>query len=103
MLNEEALKQYGVSEWSADESFETPEEALSFLKICVKDNDPDLILKAIGIVARSRGIQNLSADTKISRQGLYKALSEKSNPEFKTVLKILTALNLKLAIQPINS
>lgn len=99
MLNEEALKQYGVSEWSADDSFNTPEEAFDFLKNCIKDNDGDLILSAIGIVARAYGIQKLSETTEISRQGLYKALSDKSNPGFKTVLKILDALNLKLAIK----
>ncbi len=100
MLNKEALEQYGVTEWKADDGFNTPEEALDFLKTCIADNDGDLILSAIGIVARAYGIQKLSETTEISRQGLYKALSDKSNPAFKTVLKVLDAMDLKLAILP---
>ena len=100
MLNKEALEQYGVTEWKADDSFNTPEEALDFLKTCIADNDGDLILSAIGIVARAYGIQKLSETTEISRQGLYKALSDKSNPAFKTILKVLDAMDLKLAILP---
>jgi len=62
-------------------------------------DDPTFIAKAIGDVARARGMSQTARDTGITREGLYKALSEEGNPSFATVLKVLSALGLRLHVE----
>lgn len=54
------------------------------------------IAAALGVVAKSRGIAQLAAETGLSRQALHKALSENGNPTLGTILKVLDALGLQL-------
>lgn len=63
------------------------------------DEDPAYIIQALGIIARAKNMSRLARDTGLSREGLYKALSEEGNPTFATVTKIAKALGLKIRIQ----
>jgi len=62
-------------------------------------DDPTFVAKAIGDVARARGMSQIARDAGITREGLYKALSEEGNPSFGTVLKVLSALGLRLHVE----
>jgi probable addiction module antidote protein len=62
-------------------------------------DDPTFVAKAIGDVARARGMSQIARDAGITREGLYKALSEEGNPRFGTVLKVLSALGLRLHVE----
>ena len=57
------------------------------------------VAHALGIVARARGMSQLAKDTGMSRESLYKALSAQGNPELATVLRVATALGLKLTAE----
>lgn len=70
-----------------------------FLADAFESEDPAVIIEAIGVVARSRGMTALAADTGLARQSLYKALSQGGNPEFGTVLKVAHALGFRLMPQ----
>lgn len=75
-------------------------EILGFLNLCAEEDgdDPAFLIRAIGTAARARSnISKLSRSTGLSREGLYKALSENGNPSFATVLKVLAALDLGIA------
>ena len=65
------------------------------------DDDPARITQALGVVARSGNISELSRRAGISREGLYKALSADGNPSFATVLKVSRALGLRLRFESI--
>jgi probable addiction module antidote protein len=54
---------------------------------------------SLQVVARAHGITRLAKDTGLSRESLYKALSDEGNPSFSTVLKIMHAMGLKLQVQ----
>ena len=56
------------------------------------------IANALGVVARARGMSNVSRVAGLSRESLYKALSQEGNPELSTVLKVLHALGLRLSV-----
>ncbi|MDV4319981.1 putative addiction module antidote protein, partial [Acinetobacter baumannii] len=56
------------------------------------------IAKALGNIAKAKGMAQLSRDTGLGRESLYKALSGDVNPSFDTVIKVVKALNLRLAI-----
>jgi probable addiction module antidote protein len=79
--------------------FLTDEETLSaYLTEALESDDPRVIAKALGAVARARGgMTQLSRDTGIAREALYRALSDNGNPELGTVLKIMHALGLRLS------
>jgi probable addiction module antidote protein len=81
--------------------FLTDEETIAaYLTESLESDDPKVIAKALGAVARARGMTQLSKDTGITREALYRALSATGNPEFGTVLKVVHALGLRLAALP---
>ena len=77
----------------------THEETISaYLTEVLESDDPRYIAKALGAVARARGgMTQLAKDTGISREALYRALSETGNPELGTVLKVMHALGVRLS------
>jgi probable addiction module antidote protein len=67
------------------------------LTLALESEDPRVISKALGAVARARGgIAQLARETGITREALYRALSESGNPELGTVLKVMRALGVRL-------
>lgn len=72
-----------------------------YLEACFEEagDDAAFIAKALGNIARARGMTQLARDTGLAREGLYKALSENGNPEFATVMKVIKALGLKLHVE----
>ena len=87
--------------WNVQDHLQTPEECALYLEAVFEEarDDPAFIAKAIGDVARARGMTQTARTAGISREGLYKALSEEGNPSFGTVLKVLTALGLRLHVE----
>ncbi|MDZ4761337.1 MAG: putative addiction module antidote protein [Alphaproteobacteria bacterium] len=83
--------------WNAASALDTPERIALYLEAVFEDGDPQLISAAIGDAAKAHGMTQLAKDTGLTREALYRALSEQGNPEFSTVLKVLRALGLRLA------
>lgn len=90
--------------WDAADYLETEEDMRLYLEACVEEDSGDgrLIAAALGAIARARNMAQLSRDTGISREGLYKALSGEGNPSFATILKVARSLGLALEIKPAN-
>ena len=76
----------------------TEEDVAAYLEAIFEDGDPALIVHALGVVARSKGMAGVAKKAGLGRESLYKALSREGNPEFMTVLKVVQALGLKLTI-----
>lgn len=85
-----------TSRFDAAEVLDTPEAIEAFLEEAFESGDPAFVTHALGIVARARGMSQLAAETGLSRQALYKALSPEGHPEFGTVLKVARALGFRL-------
>jgi len=83
------------------EYLKTDEDMALYLEACFEEagDDSAFITKALGNIARARGMTQLARDTGLAREGLYKALSENGNPEFATVMKVIKALGLKLHVE----
>jgi len=86
--------------WDAAEQLETPEDMAAYLEAALEEGDPALVSAALGDIARAKGMTQLSRDTGLARESLYKALSSSGHPEFATVLKVIRALGLKLRATP---
>ncbi len=71
-----------------------------YLKIWMEDGTPQEIARAIGDVARSKGMSEIARKTGLGRQALYNALSENGNPTLETLTAVLDALGLQLSVQP---
>ena len=83
------------------EYLKTDADMALYLEACFEEagDDAAFIAKALGNIARARGMTQLARDTGLAREGLYKALSENGNPEFATVMKVIKALGLKLHVE----
>ena len=70
----------------------------AYLEACLQEagDDAAFIAKALGNIARARGMSQLARDTGLGRESLYKALSGEGNPSFATILKVINALGVKL-------
>ncbi len=81
------------------ETLRTPDEMAAYLEACIEDADGDaaFIAKALGDIARAQGMTQIARQTGLSRESLYKALSGDRSPSFDTVLKVISALGLKLS------
>jgi probable addiction module antidote protein len=79
----------------------TQEEMAAYLEACLEEADGDaaFIAKALGDIARAKGMSQVARDAGLSRESLYKALSGERSPGFDTILKVVEALGLKLHAQ----
>ncbi len=80
------------------EQLRTPEEMAAYLDAWLEEAPDDTagIARALGDIARAKGMTQVAKDTGLSRESLYRALSADGNPSFATVLKVARALGLKL-------
>lgn len=87
-----------TSRYDVAEHLRTPEEMAAYLEACLEDaaGDAAFIAKALGDIARAKGMSQVARDAGLSRESLYKALSGERSPGFDTILKVVNALGLKL-------
>ena len=89
------------SRWDSADYLKTEEDITLYFELCLEEDpgDGSLVRRALGSIARARGMSQLARDTGLAREGLYKALSPDGNPEFATIMKVIKALGLKLGAQ----
>ena len=87
-----------TSPYDVAEHLRTPKEMAAYLEASIEEADGDarFIAKALGDIARARGMSQVASDAGLSRESLYKALSGERNPTLDTVLRVVGALGLKL-------
>lgn len=94
-----------TTRYDVAEHLRTPEEMAAYLEASLEEaqGDAAFIAKALGDIARARGMSQVARDAGLSRESLYKALSGERNPDFNTILRVIAALGLRLhaeAAQP---
>jgi len=87
-----------TTRYDVAEHLRTPEEMAAYLEACLEEANGDaaFIAKALGDIARAKGMSQVARDAGLSRESLYKALSGERTPAFDTILKVIGALGLKL-------
>ncbi len=85
------------------EHLRTPEEMAAYLEACLEEANGDaaFVAKALGDIARAKGMSQVAREAGLSRESLYKALSGERSPAFDTILKVIGALGLKLHAEAI--
>jgi probable addiction module antidote protein len=78
-----------------------PGFAAEYLSAVLEDGEPGEVMLALRRVSEANGgIYHVATNTELNAKTLYRTLSPKGNPELKSLMAILSALNLKLAIVP---
>ena len=87
-----------TSTYDVAEHLRTPEEMAAYLDAWLEEasDDTAAIARALGNIARAKGMTEVAKDAGLSRESLYRALSAQGNPSFATVLKVAKALGMKL-------
>jgi probable addiction module antidote protein len=88
-----------TSRFDVAEHLRTPEEMAAYLEASIEEADGDatVIARALGDIARARGMTQVAREAGLSRESLYRALSGERSPDFATILKVVHALGLRLS------
>lgn len=91
-----------TSAYDVAEHLRTPQEMAAYLDAWLDEAPDDVsgIARALGDIARAKGMSQVAKEAGLSRESLYRALSEGGNPSFATVLKVARALGMRLHAQP---
>lgn len=94
-MSKPTIRPYDVAE-----HLRTQEEMAAYLEAWLEEPDADAasIAKALGDVARAKGMAEVANTAGLSRESLYKALSGERSPDFATILKVVHALGLRLQV-----
>lgn len=92
------MSELKLKKWDSAEHLKTDADMADYLEACMEEagDDPAFIAKALGTIARAKGMTQLAKETGLGRESLYKALSGEGNPSFATILKVVNALGIKL-------
>lgn len=82
------------------EHLRTKEDARLYLEACAEEDpgDGSLIRAALNDIARAQNVSQLAREIGMTREGIYKALSDNGNPTFATIMRITRALGMRLRI-----
>ena len=89
------LPDFDMAEWLSDEA-----AVAEYLTVVMEDNDPAALAKALGTIARARGMSEIAAKAGIGREALYKAFRDGASPRYETISRVFQALGGKLIAVP---
>ena len=94
-----------TTRYDVAEHLRTPEEMAAYLEACLQEANGDaaFVAKALGDMARAKGMTQVARDAGLSRESLYRALSGERIPSFDTMLKVVHALGIKLHAVPLQT
>ncbi len=82
--------------WDPADHLQSEEDMAAYLEAALEDGEPTLVAAALGDIARAKGMSQVARRAGLGRESLYKSLSAAGNPELGTVLKVVSALGLRL-------
>lgn len=86
------------SPFDVADHIETAEDAVHYLDAVLLDGDANEIAEALGVVARSQGMAAIADESGLSRETLYRTLSDTGNPRLATLIGVLRAMGLRLSV-----
>ncbi|MCX7216364.1 MAG: putative addiction module antidote protein [Burkholderiales bacterium] len=98
MINANDLPDFEVSDYLED-----ADAIAEYLTIVLEDGDPSLLIAALGDIARAKGMSEVSRESGLAREALYKALRAGAQPRFDTVMRVLRTLGVRLVAQPLSA
>jgi len=90
------------AKFDAADYLDNEEVIAEYLTAALDDPNPEVFLAAVSDVAKARGMTQLSKDTGLGRESLYKALAPGAKPRYDTILKLLHGLGVKLHAESVH-
>ena len=94
------MKTETYTPWDSAEFLDDAESVVEYLRAALEESDPAFFVKAIGNVARAKGMSSIAQEAQLGRQNLYKALSGERDPRIGTLMKVLDSLGVQLTVAP---
>lgn len=94
------MKKGTFTAFDAADYLKTEEDISAYLAAASEEEDPRVLMSAIGNVIRARSVSKVARDAGLTREGVYKAFSAEGNPSFATVVKVARALDLDFSFHP---
>jgi probable addiction module antidote protein len=80
---------------------DSDEAVAEYVRQVLEDGDTDEMLRAVGHVAKARGMAQVAKDAGLGRESLYKALRPGAQPKFETMSRVFGALGFRLSVEPV--
>ncbi|MEI7739450.1 MAG: addiction module antidote protein [Betaproteobacteria bacterium] len=93
MAKTQKLKTFDITRY-----LESEEAMAEYLSQVLEDGDNNELIRALGHIAKAKGMAIVAKESGLGRESLYKALSEGSQPRFETITKVINALGLKISV-----
>ncbi len=88
-----------LTDFDLSEYLDSPEAIAEYMSQVIADGDQNELLRAIGYIAKAKGMTQISQETGLGRESLYKTFQEGTEPKFSTISKVLKAMGLGLQIE----
>ena len=90
-----------ITEFDPSDYLDSDAMIAEYLSQVLAEGDSDELIRAVGHVAKARGMAQIAKDSGLGRASLYKAFAPGAKPRFDTVVKVLHALGVELHAQPV--
>lgn len=91
-----------LTDFDMSEYLDSEEAIAEYISQVLEDGDQDELLRAVGYIAKAKGMTQISRETGLGRESLYKTFQEGAEPKFSTVMKVMKAIGLNLHADPIS-
>ncbi|VVN71724.1 addiction module antidote protein [Pseudomonas fluorescens] len=91
-----------ITEFDPAAYLDSDEMISEYLSQVLAGGDTDELIRAVGHVAKARGMAQIAKDSGLGRASLYKAFAPGAKPRFDTVVKVMRAMGVELHAQPVH-
>lgn len=92
-----------LTDFDVSKYIDSPDAEFELLADAIETGEPSYFAHALGVIARARGMTEIAEKSGITREALYRALSEKGDPRLKTLFSVVKAMGYNLRIEPIET
>jgi probable addiction module antidote protein len=89
-----------TTKFDIQDHLNTPEDRAAYLAAAFEEGDSEFIVQALNDISRAIGMTEVARIAGVTREGLYKSLSENGDPKLSTLLGVLSAIGVKLSAVP---
>lgn len=87
-----------TTKWDAAEFLTSDEAIAAYLEAAFEDGDPKMIAVALGDIAKAKGMSAIAREAGVTREALYKSLSDRGDPKLSTLIGVMRALGLRFTV-----
>jgi probable addiction module antidote protein len=92
-----------LTDFDMSEYLDSPEAIAEYISQVLEDGDQDEFLRAMGYIAKAKGMSQISKETGLGRESLYKTFQEGAEPKFSTIMKVMKAIGMNIHADPMST